>query len=147
IAIRRASATVMRENMAAGINGRKTINRETMVEVRKIIGDTTDKIAISAGGRRWKPETYVDMVTRTKMAEAHRESTANEAVQRGVFYGVISRHGATDACSRWEGRIVKLTMEAPGDYPYFLDLPRREIFHPNCRHVITPIRNPESLQQ
>jgi len=128
-AIRQAAATVRRENMAAGINGRKTINRETLAELRKTLGKAVESGIIDAGGNKWKPEVYVDMVTRTKLAEAQRESTANEAVQRGAFYGVISSHGATDACARWEGRIVKLTMEASGEYPYLFDLPRREIFH------------------
>jgi len=146
-AVRQASATVMRENMAAGINGRKTIGREIMAELRKTLGNAVETGIVDAGGRRWRPETYVDMVTRTKIAEAQRESTANEAVQRGVFYGVISSHGATDACARWEGKIVKLTMDAAGEYPYIGDLPRREIFHPNCKHLVTPIRNPEKLTE
>ncbi|MOA45391.1 hypothetical protein D3C78_1677850 [compost metagenome] len=87
------------------------------------------------------------MVTRTKLAETHREATINEAVGRNAFYAQISRHGATDACQNWEGRVVKLVRDAPGDYPFIGDLPRREIFHPRCRHVLSPARNPELLAQ
>jgi hypothetical protein len=144
-AVRQATADSMRANMAAGINGRRTISRETLDRLRKTLGDSVNTGIIDAAGRRWKPEVYVDMVTRTKMTRTQMEATTNEAIQRGAYYGVISRHGATDACANWEGRVVKLVADAPGDYPYIGDLPRREIFHPNCRHVVSPVRNPEKL--
>lgn len=142
-AIRKAVAETMRANMAAGVNGRRTINAETAAQIRKDLGAAVDNAIIDAAGRRWKVETYVDMVTRTKLMQSTNDATINEALDRGVMYGVISRHGATDACAKWEGRTVKLTRDAPGDYPFIGDLPRREIFHPNCRHTISPIRNPK----
>lgn len=142
-AVRQAVAESQRANMAAGINGRRTINRDTLAAMRKSLGDAVNTGIIDAAGRRWKPEVYADMVTRTKMLEAHKEATINEALGRDVQYGVISRHGATDACANWEGRIVKFVREAPGDYPYIGDLPRREIFHPNCKHLISPVRKPQ----
>lgn len=147
MAIRRAVADAQRANMAAGINGRRTINRDTLAGIRRSLGQAADTGIIDAAGRRWRPEVYVDMVTRTKMLEAHKEATINEALSRDVQYGVISRHGATDACAKWEGKIVKLTPDAPGPYPYVGDLPRREIFHPCCSHVISPLRNPGKLNR
>ncbi len=141
-AVRNATAESMRANMAAGINGRKTLSRDILTSIRRDLGAAAETGIIDAAGRRWKPETYVDTVARTKMAETHRTATVNEAVQRAAFYGVISRHNATDACARWEGRIVKFVMDAPGNYPYLYALPRREIFHPNCRHTVTPLRDP-----
>lgn len=145
-AIRKAVAEAMRANMASGINGRRTINADTAAQIRKDLGAAVDNAIIDAAGRRWKVETYVDMVTRTKLMQATNDATINEALDRGVIYGVISRHGATDACAKWEGRTVKLTREAPGDYPFIGDLPRREIFHPNCRHTISPIRRPTEVR-
>ncbi|WP_141500958.1 phage minor capsid protein [Paenibacillus luteus] len=141
-AIRRAVADTMRANIEAGINGRRTINADTAAKIRAELGASADNAIIDAAGRRWKVETYVDMVTRTKLMQATNDATINEALGRGVLYGVISRHGATDACAKWEGRTVKLVRDAPGSYPFIGDLPRREIFHPNCRHTISPIRNP-----
>jgi hypothetical protein len=144
-AIRKAVADTMRASMEADINGRRTINADTAARIRRELGEAVDNAIIDSAGRRWKVETYVDMVTRTKLMRAHMDATINEALSRGVQYGVISRHGATDACAKWEGRVVKLVPDAPGDYPYIGDLPRREIFHPNCRHTISPIRKPEKL--
>lgn len=146
-AVRKAVADSMRANMAAGINGRRTISREILAQIKRDLGTSVNTGIIDAAGRRWKPEVYVDMVTRTKLAEVQREATINEAVQRKAYYGVISRHGATDACAKWEGRVIKLVLEAPGDYPYFGDLPRREIFHPCCRHMISPVRRPAQLSE
>lgn len=142
-AVRQATAESFRANMASGINGRRTINADTLAGIRRTLGQATDTGIIDAAGRRWKPEVYVDTVTRTKLNSAHRDATINEAIGRGAFYARISSHGAKDACRNWEGRIVKLTPDAAGEYPYLGDLPRREIFHPRCRHVLSPVRNPE----
>jgi Phage minor capsid protein 2 len=144
-AIRQAVAESMRANMTKGINGRKTIRADIVAEMRKRLGDAVNTGIIDEAGRRWKPEVYAEMVTRTKMMQAHKEATRNEAISRDAFYGVISSHGATDACRNYEGKIVKLTPDAPGDFPYVDDLPRNKVFHPNCKHIITPVRRIERL--
>lgn len=144
-AIRQAVAESMRANMTRGINGRKTISSDIVADMRKRLGDAVNTGIIDAAGRRWKPEVYADMVTRTKMMLAHKEATRNEAIVRGAYYGVISSHGATDACRNYEGKIVKLIPDAPGDFPYIDDLPRNEIFHPNCKHLVTPTRRIDRL--
>ncbi|AUM66382.1 minor capsid protein [Brevibacillus laterosporus] len=144
LAIRRATAEAMRANMARGTNGRRTISRDILSDIRKTLGRSVETGIIDAAGRRWKPEVYVDTVVRTKMMRTQIEATINEAVERETYYGRISGHGAKDACRSWEGRIVKLMPDAPGDYPYIGNLiGSREIFHPRCRHVVTPIRLPE----
>lgn len=146
-AIRKASADSMRANMASGINGRRTITRDILTQIRQTLGDAVNTGIIDAAGRRWRPEVYVDMAVRTKMAQTHLDATQNEAIGRGALYGVVSTHGATDACAKYEGKIVKLTPDADGDYPYIGDLRRtNEIWHPNCKHQVSPVRNPENLR-
>jgi len=145
VAIRKSTAEVMRANVTKGVNGTSTLTGELLKEIRKNLDTAADTSIINAAGARRRLKDYVEMVVRTKMMEAHKEATMNEAVQRGANYGVISRHGAKDACSRWEGKIVKLTPEAEGDYPYIGSLPNREIFHPNCRHTVSPIRRPDRV--
>lgn len=144
-AVRQATADSMRANLAKGVNGRRTISRDILDRMRQALGNAVNTGIIDSAGRRWKPETYVEMVTRTKLAQTHRDATMNEALSRGAMYGRISRHGATDACRFYEGTIVKLTPDAPGSYRYIGDLPRREIFHPRCRHVVSPVRDPVDL--
>ncbi|NMF00010.1 phage minor capsid protein [Aneurinibacillus aneurinilyticus] len=144
--VRQVAAESMRANYAKGINGRKAISRDILTGLREKLGNSVNTGIIDAAGRRWKPEVYVDMLVRTKTSFAHIESTTNEAVQRGAYYAQISSHSAKDACRGWEGRIVKLVADAPGDYPT-LEYARstNQVFHPRCRHVISPTRLPEGL--
>lgn len=143
IAVRQAMSEAMRSNMTEGVNGVRTIRKDFLAEARRLLGDSINTGIVDARNRRWKPEIYADMVTRTKLHATYREATMNDALEREALYGVISRHGALDACRHWEGKVVKLVADAPGNYPYIGDLPRREIFHPNCRHHVSPVRNPE----
>ncbi|WP_341482713.1 phage minor capsid protein [Paenibacillus auburnensis] len=115
-AIRQVTADSMRANLTRGINGNRTLNADILQRMRKTLGSAVDTGIVDSAGRRWRPEVYVEMVTRTKMAATNRESTVNEAVGRGAYYGVISRHNAIDKCRGYEGMIVKLTPDAPGDY-------------------------------
>lgn len=142
VAVRQATADSFRANMSRGINGRKTIDRDILAGIRKTLGSAVDTGIIDSAGRRWKPEDYVDMLTRTKMSAMHRETTTNEAIGRDAYYARVSSHGAKDACSKWEGKIVKLIRDAPGDYPYVGDISRRELFHPRCKHSLSPVRDP-----
>lgn len=149
--IREVTAEVLRSNVTKGINGRKALTSDIVTNLRAKLGDSVNTGIIDTSGRRWNPKIYAEMVVRTKTATAHREAMLNESLSRKAYYGVISRHGAHDACRLYEGKIVKLTPDAPGGYPYMHDLPRREIFHPNCKHLVTPIRKldylPNELKQ
>ncbi|WP_078390715.1 phage minor capsid protein [Shouchella patagoniensis] len=147
-AIRSVTAESMRENMAAGINGRKGIRSDILSKLRLELGDSLNTGIIDAGGRRWSPTHYVDMATRTKLFDAYDEANRNEGIMRGALYAVISSHGAIDACRFHEGSIVKLTADAPGPYPTIDELKASgQIFHPNCRHSYSVIRDPMLLPE
>jgi Phage minor capsid protein 2 len=143
--IREVFAEVMRENMAEGVNGVKTISSQTVSRLKQKLNDVTDKSIIYSNGSRRSLEDYVDTVTRTKMSRTYMEATINESVSREVYYGQISKHGAKDDCRLWEGRIVKLSPNAPGDYPHVFELPSRQIFHPRCKHHVSAVRNPQRI--
>ncbi|CAH0304856.1 phage minor capsid protein [Priestia megaterium] len=143
--IRQVTAEVLRANTTKGINGTSALTSDLVANLRKQLGSAVETGIIDASRRRWKPEVYAEMVVRTKMLQAHKEATINDGISRGANYGVISSHGAKDACRNWEGKIVKLTPAAEGDYPYIGDLPNREIFHPNCKHVVSPVKRPDRV--
>jgi hypothetical protein len=145
--IRQVTAEAMRANLSQGINTTDSIKRDILRDLRQRLGDSLNTGIIDAAGRRWKPEVYVETVTQTKLAQTQRESAINDALGRNANYGIISSHGAKDLCRNWEGRIVKLTPDAEGDYPYYGALPNREIFHPRCKHVVSPIRRPDRLPE
>ncbi|MGK9388844.1 phage minor capsid protein [Bacillus sp. RK1064] len=137
-AVRRAVSDSIKYNMASGTNGRRTIRDD----IKKRLKESVMTGIVDAKGRRWKPEVYADMVTRTKMMQTYREATTNEAVDRGVLYAQISAHSAKDACRGHEGEIIKLTPDAPGDFKTYEELQATgEIFHPRCKHVYSPIRD------
>lgn len=139
--IRSATAETVRSNLTRGINGTQTLKRDLLDR----LDAATKSGIIYADGTVQKPEVYAEMVVRTKMAETQRKTAVNDAIDRDVYYGVISRHNAIDDCAKWEGKVVRLVAKAPGKYPLIDELPKREIFHPNCRHTITPIRKPERI--
>lgn len=143
--IRQVTGEVMRQNLTQGINATASLKRDIVRELRTQLGDSLSTGIIDAAGRKWKPQVYVEMDVKTKMAAAQREAAINEGVANEAYYGVISRHGAKDMCRVWEGRIIKLVPDAPGDYPYIGDLPRRDIFHPCCCHTITALRRLDNL--
>lgn len=143
LAIRRATAEAMRASMTSGNNATSDIAEE----IRQRIIKSTDVAIIDSAGRRWKVGHYADVVARTNMMNAHREASIIEALAEGSQYGRISRHGATDACAQYEGKIVKLDADAPGDYPYIGDIPRSKLFHPCCKHLVTPLRDPSKYNE
>lgn len=144
--LRQATQEAMRANLTAGRNTSYDISRDILAQARAQLGKTLETGIIDAGGRRWKPKTYAKMIARTKLLSAHLESTQNEALSNNALYGIISSHAARDYCRFHEGRIVKLAPDAPGNYPTVAELKATgQIFHPNCRHVVTPVRLPENL--
>ncbi|MGE6488506.1 phage minor capsid protein [Paenisporosarcina sp. NPDC076898] len=147
-AIRKGTGKSMRANLTQGINGTQALKRDVLKEWKKDLGDALGTGIIDKAGRRWKPATYAEMVVRTKMLNAHIEATTNEALENGVQYAIVSSHNAPNACRFHEGRIVKLDPNAPGDYPTIEELRNSgQIFHPNCKHVITPIRSLDELSE
>lgn len=140
-AVRTSFSQALTEKLSAGVMGRKSINSETLALLRKKLGDSVNTGIVYANGRKEKPASYVDMLTRTKLMDIHDQSVINEAVSRKAFYGIISSHGAKDACRFHEGRIIKLTSEAEGSYPTYEYLRSTgQIFHHRCKHTITPLR-------
>ena len=94
---------------------------------------------VDKAGRRWNLKTYSEMVVRTKVQQAHVYGTAQQGHEMGYHLFIISSHNALDACSHWEGKIISVG-ESIGGYPSYEELAAsNEIFHPNCKHHITPI--------
>lgn len=92
-------------------------------------------------GRKWNLATYADMVVRTKLTQAHVEGTRTEAIERGVDLAIISNNGAKDACRHYEGMVISMNGLTPGFQTYAELRRSNKIFHPNCKHKVTPIRD------
>lgn len=139
--VRQVVADTLRKQLVKGDTSVRQSQRLLDQALRAQLKEAANSVIVDAAGRKWQLKTYVDMVARTKNMIVARDTSINESLSRQVYYGRISKHGATDACRNWEGKIVKLVREAPGDFTYIGDIPNRELFHPNCRHTVSPISN------
>ena len=137
--ISRVYAEQLRAQLSTGSNSIRQTKSAVSANLQRELKGRVNTAIVDAAGRRWKVRDYVDMLAQTKAMQAHREASRNTALEEGARYGRISKHGAKDACSKWEGKIVKLDPNAPGDYVFVDDLPTREIMHPRCRHLILPM--------
>lgn len=150
--MRKIAGEVMRANMAEGVNSISTHKQMMLERLRKELADAIETGIIDRAGRRWKPEDYVDMLTKTKSLEMYRIAKTNEAVARGAYYGLVQGPPAKDACRFFIGSIIKLVPNAPGDYPTYEELKSSNLlFHPRCHHYFTVFRDfnllPEDVQQ
>lgn len=143
--VRKVVAEQMKTQVAAGM-GRLTTRRAivtalTKKELRDRFNVEGNVAIIDRLGRRWKLQTYAEMVVRTKLLQAHIEGTRIEALERGIDLAIISSHGATDPCRDFEGQIISLNGYTEGFLTYEELRASNLIFHPNCRHKVTPIRD------
>lgn len=133
--IRQAAATTLREGDRNQQGARAQIR-----DLRQRLSDSANLAITDQAGRRWNLDDYTEMAIRTKSAEMQVEGERTEALREGVQYGIVSTH--SDPCSRcrpWEGRIVKLTTDAPGDYPTLENARASGLLHPSCKHLVTPV--------
>lgn len=144
---------IVLENMRGkeiGVNS-KELSKKIIKDLREQLLKESDFAIIDRANKRWSIESYSRMIARTKMSQAQIDGTVNESLRRESFYGVISSHGSKHAsCRKWEGKIVRLSDSAPGDFPLLSDLRAydfRDIFHPLCRHFVYPVRDVSFLPE
>lgn len=95
-------------------------------ELQAAIGE--GKVLI-AGTKKYKANTYAELVARTRTREAQSEAAINTIQEFGQDLIQISSHGTdTDICKEYEGKIFSLTGSTRG-YPILTDSPP---YHPNC---------------
>lgn len=93
---------------------------------------------VDKGGHTWTPENYADMLVRTKLSEAYNNGLINSLLGIGEDLVEVSAHGATDACARWEGKILSIS----GNSKYYDSLQEAKndgLFHPRCLHVLSAV--------
>ncbi|MEW4131901.1 phage minor capsid protein [Bacillus thuringiensis] len=140
--VRETVSKVMSEAAVMSYN-RKTISKKIKEELnKKALQQKTNEAGIAIidkKGRRWKLDTYVNMVSRTKLQMSYMEGIRNEAEQKGYDLGVISSHNAEDACRGYEGMIISLNGKTDGYLTYEGIKATKACFHPNCKHTVRPI--------
>lgn len=136
----RQSRTVLRRTYSETL---RQTTRQASRQARQLINEA-DVAIVDKAGRRWKTSTYVDMLARTKLMEAYRETAVLEGIASGNGHAYISYNPkTTDRCRDFQYKIVKLATDIESPYPYYKDLPH--LGHPCCRHHFLPLKNFDDL--
>lgn len=115
---------------------------ESRQKIKKNIVEQLKKNGVSAlvdkGGRTWELARYGDMLARTKMTQAHNSGSINRMAESGYDLVQVSDHqGECPLCRPWEGKILSVTGKTKG-HDSLSKAESAGLFHPNCRHTITP---------
>lgn len=131
---------------AVRVFARSAVEGRTDNEIQKALQEEWDKEAGNEeshrfrdkNGRSWSNASYLQMLTRTTLANISRNTQISTLTQNGCDLARISDDGgggSCDACARWSGRIVSLTGATKG-YPTLDEAEGDGLFHPNCVHRI-----------
>jgi hypothetical protein len=106
-----------------------------------------DQAIVDARGRVWSMHDYSIMLARTVMMKVNQQATTLAGIDNGTGLAIISiAPNTTDACKYFQGTVIKLSEDTPGDYPTFEELQSAKlVFHPNCRHRALPINGLDAL--
>lgn len=121
--------------------GRNTIKKDIANQLtQKFITEKANNDAfvgiVDKAGRKWSINRYAEMITRTKLNQAHVEGVRTEGTERGIDTAIISTHNADDGCGKYEGMIISLNGTTEGLLTYKQLYDSNEIFHPNCQHKV-----------
>jgi hypothetical protein len=88
-------------------------------------------------GRKWRLDTYAEMVARTVTREAASVAVLNECEEFDVDLVMFSAHTPTcESCAPLQGKVYSISGKDTR-YPKLTDDIRPPV-HPNCRHSIQP---------
>ncbi len=138
--INTATRDALLQQVAVGnITGdsRKEITKGIMKELKQNgITSLVDK-----GGKQWDLSTYGRMLARTKLTQAHNNGVAMRLTAEGNDLVIVSDHiSACPLCQPWENKVLSVSGKS-SKYPSLATAQEAGLFHPNCRHAISPLPN------
>lgn len=118
------------------------ITGDSAREIRKQIENTLKSEGITAltdrAGRRWDLKRYGEMLARTKLTQAHNSGVVNRMAGGGYDLVMITAHGGScPLCVPWQGQVLSVS-GISNIYPSLDEARGGGLFHPNCRHAMTP---------
>lgn len=132
--LRKISAEVFRQASLTG-DTRKQVSKTLLERAMNIPGWEF----IDNAGSKWDSKNYFDMLARTQLMEAGRQSYLDHCAQNDCDVVVISTSGGScPKCTPWEGRLVSISGATPG-LPTLEDARASGLFHPNCTHSFTAV--------
>lgn len=121
--------------------GRKLAAGQTWQDMKqKVVQQLLDKgqtAFVDRLGRKWRLDTYAELVARTTTREAASVATLNTCREYGLDLVRITTHYPTcEKCAPLQGKVFSISGRDKR-YPKLTD-ERRPPVHPNCRHVLAP---------
>ena len=121
--------------------GRKLAAGQTWQDMkRKVVRGLLDQgqtAFVDRLGRKWRLDSYAEMVARTTTREAASVATLNTCQEFGLDLVRITTHYPTcEKCAPLQGKVYSISGNDKR-YPRLTD-ERRPPVHPNCRHVLAP---------
>jgi len=125
------------ERMAKG-----QIKGDSLRKITKGVAGILEQEGLSAitdkRGRQWDLLRYAEMLSRTKLTQAHNSGVANRMAESGYDLVIVSNHfGSCPQCAPFELKVLSVTGRNSG-YISVREAERNGLFHPNCRHVFSP---------
>ncbi|SMB97799.1 Phage minor capsid protein 2 [Thermanaeromonas toyohensis ToBE] len=122
--------------------GRKLAAGQTWYDMKqKVVQQLLDKgqtAFVDRLGRKWRLDTYAEMVARTTTREAATVATINTCREFGLDLVRVTTHYPTcHLCAPLQGKVFSLSGKDKR-YPKYGENGARIPRHPNCRHVLVP---------
>lgn len=121
-------------NAVLGGETRRDTSNAILKRLRKNLGEGK---LLNINGRYYDPAKYAELLARTRTREAVTQGILNSAAAFGMDLVQVSAHSHPDPdpCSPYQGKVFSIS----GTHPRFPQLTKRPPFHPNCKHVLTPV--------
>ena len=93
---------------------------------------------IDSAGRSWDMGSYADMAVRSAVIRSSVAGKLEKYGAAGVDLVIVSDHWEEcDLCEPWESKVLSRSGATAG-YPTVDEAEAEGLFHPNCRHGISP---------
>ena len=128
--LRNVVARTLRESAMSGMTQKEV--SATLLD-RLLASDSQFKF-VDAKNRVWNTNAYVEMLSRTTMLNAGRETYLDTCAEKGKDVVRITVSGnACPKCAEWENRLVSISGKTKG-LPTLQQAIDSGLFHPNCTH-------------
>ena len=133
--LREATATVFREASVTG-KTRKEVSGELL---GRLMARPEQFRFIDAKGRVWNNETYVEMLGRTVLLNAGRQTYFDTCIDNGKDVVRVTVSGdPCPNCAVWENRLLSITGQTQG-LPTVQEAQQAGLLHPNCTHSFVAV--------
>ena len=131
--------------LVSGVDKRRAVDA-IAEDIQKFLESKQVQRLVDVGGKNWSLGRYAEMAVRTTHQKVHNQAVMNVALDNGYNLVQVSDHAREcQLCRPWENKVLSIT--GAGKYPSVEEATASGLFHPNCKHSLTPISAKEALQK